>query len=261
MFRKTSSLLLVVATIILAGFTGEAYASSIYNINVRDNLLAVNSSNYQGKRIMVESNGERYFYTFTQNEEIIPLSFGKNNYTVRVLENIDGNRYKVLYSQDIKVDTNIDNNIFLASAQPVTWSKGDKASTLAEELTKNAKSDVEKVTIIYDYIVNNIKYDYEKINRIKNNYVPNNNKTLESLDGICYDYSALFAAMLRSQNIPTKLIKGYRAGLDEYHAWNQVYLDGKWVTIDTTYSAAYVQKNRSVEMIQNSSLYTVERQY
>ena len=210
---------------------------------------------------MVESNGERYFYTFTQSEEVIPLSFGSNNYSVRILENIDGNRYRALYSQDIKVDTKLSNNTFLASAQPVYWTKGDKATVLADRLTKGAKSDLEKVNAIYSYIVKNIKYDYQKINNIKNDYVPNNTKTLESLDGICYDYSALFAAMLRSQNIPTKLIKGYRAGLDEYHAWNQVYLDGKWVTIDTTYSAAYVQKNIATSMIQDSSLYTVERQY
>lgn len=261
MFKKTGSLLLVLATIILAGFTGDAYANGVYNINIKDNLLAINSSNYQGKRIMVESNGERYFYTFTQSEEIIPLSFGSDNYSVRILENIDGNRYRALHSENIKVDTSSNSNIFLASAQPVYWSEGDKATVLAGKLTKGAKSDLEKVNAIYSYIVKNVKYDYEKINYIKNDYVPNNDKTLESLNGICYDYSSLFAAMLRSQDIPTKLIKGYRAGLNEYHAWNEVYLDGKWVTIDTTYNAAYVQKNIDINMIQASSLYTVERQY
>ena len=153
MFKKTSSLLLVLATMILAGFTGDVYANGVYNINIKDNLLAINSSNYQGKRIMVESNGERYFYTFTQSEEIIPLSFGSDNYSVRILENIDGKRYRALYSQDIKVDTKLSNNTFLASAQPVYWTKGDKATVLADRLTKGAKSDLEKVNAIYSYIV------------------------------------------------------------------------------------------------------------
>ena len=66
--------------------------------------------------------------------------------------------------------------------------------------------------------------------------------------GICFDYAALMAAMLRSQRIPTKLQVGY-AG-EAYHAWiscyvdeigwvdNMISFDGKdWSLMDPTLAA------------------------
>ena len=46
--------------------------------------------------------------------------------------------------------------------------------------------------------------------------------------GICLDYAAVMASMLRSQNIPTRLEVGY-AG-NAYHAWISTYItDVGWV--------------------------------
>ena len=46
--------------------------------------------------------------------------------------------------------------------------------------------------------------------------------------GICLDYAAVMASMLRSQNIPTRLEVGY-AG-NAYHAWISTYItDIGWV--------------------------------
>lgn len=59
-------------------------------------------------------------------------------------------------------------------------------------------------------------------------YLPNVDDTLTSGTGICFDYAALMTAMLRSQNIPTKLEVGYSG--DTYHAWISTYVDDKgWV--------------------------------
>ena len=46
--------------------------------------------------------------------------------------------------------------------------------------------------------------------------MPDSNRTLETKKGICFDYASLMALLLRSQNIPCKLVVGY-AGV-EYHA-------------------------------------------
>ena len=67
--------------------------------------------------------------------------------------------------------------------------------------------------------------------------------------GICFDYAALMAAMLRSQSIPTRLVTGY-AGT-AYHAWidvwsetegwihNVIFFDGNnWELMDPTFAAA-----------------------
>jgi hypothetical protein len=71
---------------------------------------------------------------------------------------------------------------------------------------------------------------------------------LQSGTGICLDYAAVMASMLRSQNIPTRLEVGY-AGT-AYHAWISTYIaevgwvngiisfDGKsWSLMDPTFAA------------------------
>jgi transglutaminase/protease-like cytokinesis protein 3 len=50
--------------------------------------------------------------------------------------------------------------------------------------------------------------------------------------GICFDYASLAASMLRSQGIPTKIIFGYVAPDNLYHAWNMFYTEESgWVTV------------------------------
>ena len=91
--------------------------------------------------------------------------------------------------------------------------------------------------------------------------MPNIEQTLKSKSGICYDYAALMAGMLRSLNIPTKLVKGYKNDLNNYHAWNEVLIEDKWVIIDTTYDAAFVKANREVDMIKSLNEYNKIREY
>ena len=50
-------------------------------------------------------------------------------------------------------------------------------------------------------------------------------------------YSSLLASMLRSLDVPTKLVTGYVAPDYLYHAWNEVYIEGTgWVRINRFYS-------------------------
>ena len=71
---------------------------------------------------------------------------------------------------------------------------------------------------------------------------------LASGTGICLDYAAVMASMLRSQRIPTRLEVGYAQ--DAYHAWISTYVedqgwvngmihfDGKnWSIMDPTFAA------------------------
>ena len=57
---------------------------------------------------------------------------------------------------------------------------------------------------------------------------------MKTKKGICFDYCALFSAMLRAQGIPTKLVIGKVQPEGITHSWSQVYLDGKWKWMDTT---------------------------
>jgi transglutaminase-like putative cysteine protease len=99
----------------------------------------------------------------------------------------------------------------------------------------SGKSTSEKVKAVYDWVVSHIDYDFGK--NPQAGYVPDIVDTYNSKDGICYDFAALFAAMLRSQGVPTKLVKGYADNVSGYHAWNEVYVGGKWYTVDTSNDA------------------------
>ena len=143
----------------------------------------------------------------------------------------------------------------------VNWNKNMPAIKKAQGLTKNAKTDEEKVKAIYNYVTKNIKYDNKKANTIQAGYIPSIDAIIKARSGICYDYAVLTGGMLRSVDIPTKLVMGYKSDIKEYHAWNEVYLNGKWTTIDTTYDAAYVQKDVPIKMIKNSKEYKIEKIY
>ncbi|MNY73998.1 Transglutaminase-like superfamily protein [compost metagenome] len=67
--------------------------------------------------------------------------------------------------------------------------------------------------------------------------------------------------MLRSVDIPTKLITGRSDYVNEYHAWNQVYLNNKWVTIDTTVDSSLKKNKKATNMIKDSAKYRQDYQY
>lgn len=64
---------------------------------------------------------------------------------------------------------------------------------------------------------------------------------LKSKVGVCRDYAILFAALARSQGIPSKVVSGlvYTNQAFYYHAWVECYV-GKWVPFDATMNTDFV---------------------
>lgn len=121
---------------------------------------------------------------------------------------------------------------------------------LAKEITIDCQTDIEKAKAIYTWISLNTQYDYDKYWDIKNNksgYELGSLTALNHKKGICYDLSALYAALARSLSIETKLIKGnsYNREFSGYHAWNEVYLNNssQWIKLDVTYGITELEKN------------------
>ena len=63
-----------------------------------------------------------------------------------------------------------------------------------------------------------------------------------SKQGDCSEHAVLTAAMCRAVGIPARIVVGlvyveefgHRKNIFGGHAWNQVYIDGKWIGIDAT---------------------------
>ena len=103
-------------------------------------------------------------------------------------------------------------DVSLINGQATLW---DTATMkLADEVCADCDTDEEKVKAIYNWIIHNFKYDYECEPVIQYFDV---RKTLETRKGICYDFSHLFAALCRSQNIPCYVVDGDKRNNLNYH--------------------------------------------
>lgn len=186
--------------------------------------------------LLITKNGVTYTYKLpaTGTMEYFPLQLGDGAYTISLMQNVTGTKYKKIGTESVNLNLSDDSSVFLGSVQNVNWRSSPTAVAKAKELTKNKTKVEDKVKAIHDYIVKTIKYDTKLSTSVTTDYIPDANRTLKSGKGICYDYSSLFAVMARSAGIPTKLVMGTTDYVKGYHAWNQVMINGKWSNIDTT---------------------------
>ena len=209
--------------------------------------------------------------------EVLPLNMGNGYYTVRVLENIEGQMFALAVSTTVDVNLRHHTLPFLYPNQYVNFNQDSKAVALAATLAEGATSDLEVVRRIYSYITENIEYDHEFANAIIageiTRYIPDIDATLISRRGICFDYAALMTAMLRAQKIPARLEIGYVTG-GIYHAWISVYIEdmggwinmirfetGSWTIMDPTLSAGGKDGKTLAEFIGEDANYWVMRIY
>ena len=164
---------------------------------------------------------------------IVPVNMGDGSYTVRVMQNTEGNRYLELYATSADVVLNGETEPYVRPNVFCNYTQGSACVALANELCAGASTESEAFDAIYDYISQNISYDGEKAARLEDatGYVPDPDATLASRSGVCFDYASLTAAMLRSQGIPCKILTGYVSPDNIYHAWDMIYLDGSWTSL------------------------------
>lgn len=119
---------------------------------------------------------------------------------------------------------------------------------LANSLTKGKTSELEKSKAIYDFVTKNISYDVDKFQNDDFNWDDSALKTLNSQTGVCQDYAYLTIALLRASNIDARFVEGYTT---DRHAWVEAKVDNRWLTMDPTWGAGYLNDNK--EFIANFS--------
>ena len=189
-------------------------------------------------KVIIEKDKGKYTYDLNNKGEYdtYPLQMGDGKYKIRVFENIGGNRYATKQTVTITVKLKEENAPFLAPNQLVNFADTSETIKKAAELTEDKTDDFEKIDVIYDYIITNIKYDTEKASTVKSGYLPSIDEILKTNKGICFDYASIMASMLRSQDIPAKLVTGYSSKLNVFHAWNEVYTEETgWIKLNEMY--------------------------
>ena len=163
----------------------------------------------------------------------VPMNMGNGTYTLRVMQNTSGSNYVELLSTTANVGMDSPFEPYLRPNVYCSFDDGSAAVRKARELTAGCATQADALRAICLYVVDNVSYDNAKAERLSSStgYVPNPDATLSSMSGICFDYAALGAAMLRSVGIPTRIVTGYVSPNGFYHAWIMVYIDGTWHTV------------------------------
>ena len=236
----------IVAAIALAGLAANAQAIVSFNKeSISKGIIGIKYTNSVTKKtkVLIQYKDIKYQYNIKSGESFVnfPLQLGNGQYTIGVYEQIEDTKYANVATETVNLTLDDSTKVYLASIQLIDWTDKMKTATLAKELTKNKKTEAEKIEVCYQYMVQQFKYDFAKLQSLQYDYVPVIDDVLKRKLGICYDYSAVYASMLRSLGIKSKLIMGYTPNVKEYHAWNEVFTGGKWVTVDTTYDSQMYQ--------------------
>lgn len=165
---------------------------------------------------------------------IFPLQEGDGTYSIKVMENVEDTRYRPLFSIDCEVKLKDEFQPFLRPSAYVDYDRDSECVRLAAQLASQQEDALGVVGAVFEYICDNIVYDKEKAETVKTTtgYMPVLDDTLKDGKGICFDYAALAAGMLRSQGIPVKMVFGDVSPNDVYHAWNMFYTEESgWVTV------------------------------
>lgn len=141
--------------------------------------------------------------------------------------------------------------------------KFNSIEELADKISKDFKTELNKTRAAYYWIANNITYDYKlerkgskphkiksssksdyeaKLYKLKRKYAE---KVLRRKTAICEGYAQLLTEVLKDLDIISVVVSGYakrfpneigKKRSSANHAWNAVRIDKKWCLIDATWS-------------------------
>ncbi len=131
-------------------------------------------------------------------------------------------------------------------------SEYDNMKALASELCENCVSAYDKALALHDWIAGYLYYDNDSL--YSDTAIPYNaTSVVNSRRAVCLGYATLYATLCRATGIPCNVVSGYALGVasgktewdganietkEQNHAWNEVYLDGRWVIVDVTWDCS-----------------------
>lgn len=183
-----------------------------------------------GIKIQISKDDKKYNYDLASLDYVsFPINMEDGLYTLKILQQIEGDRYAICASQDVQVTLTDANSPYLYPNQIVDYNSSSLVYSKSFEIVKNDEDDLTRVAHLFQYVVNTLDYDDDKAKNVSDSFhLPDIEGSLESGKGICFDYAASLAALCRIQGIPAKVIVGWTD--IEYHAWVEIYIKDKgWI--------------------------------
>lgn len=178
----------------------------------------------------------------------VNLPFGSGDYQVKIHTSTSDNKDNLCYEMinSIKVKNKDTRDMRFLMPDTNVQSDSEKIRNLAYKITESCVTDMEKTKAIHDWVSSNIDYDVEASNN-DNIHEYSAIETFEGKKAVCNGYANLTAALNRIVGIKCKIISGTvknsifdKSSENNNHAWNQTYIDGKWISQDTTWDASRI---------------------
>jgi len=114
-------------------------------------------------------------------------------------------------------------------SSPYIQSDATEIIKQSQEIIAPGSNPLQKVDLLADWV-------YQEIDKRPVLGIPDALTTLKNRIGDCNEHASLFAALARASGIPTKIAAGvvFHNNAFYYHAWNEICLDGDWISLDTT---------------------------
>lgn len=139
----------------------------------------------------------------------------------------------------------------LKSTYSISHRDGD-IEDMALSITQNCKTDYDKALELHDWVCKYIYYDSDSITEDGNTAPYTASEVFDTRRAVCLGYANLYAALCRSVGLPCNVVAGYALGVgtgdsrwneenieayESNHAWNEVYIDNRWVIVDPTWDS------------------------
>ena len=228
----------VIPKMLLSEYKGEKAKENrqveVDESSVSDGYIGFSVKADSDVKIKMMKDDEDYEYSVKSDgtPSIFPLQMGSGVYSYIVCQRREGTKFAVIQKGEVEVELSDEFQPFLRPSDYVPYDRRSDSVKKASEFARAADTSLDVVKSVYEYVTKNIKYDVKKAEKADTDIPADPDKTMKTGYGICLDYAALAAAMLRSQGIPTRMIYGYVGEDDLYHAWNMFYTEETgWVTV------------------------------
>ena len=123
---------------------------------------------------------------------------------------------------------------------PSRYCEVDRFAPIAQDLFGWMKPGWERASSIRDWVHEKVRFDYMTARPTKTAM-----DVFTERVGVCRDFQHLAVTLSRCQNIPARYVTGYLGdirwpytGAGDFSAWYQIWLDGRWHTMDARHNEA-----------------------
>lgn len=168
----------------------------------------------------------------------------KYNFRIEIKDGSASFKASVYYADNLKMTANERTDAYaLDWYKSGTWASEAAYIKQANIITAGLTDDYSKVKAIHDWVSNNMYYDYSDATTT---FVEDEYGKLELFPGsgvgkrgLCVSYAGVTENLLQAAGFPAKTIGGVTNSLGDVgdHVWNEVYVDNRWVFVDTTWDS------------------------